>query len=66
MHTMVAQCSADGGLMNINISQCQRPLRHGHTRLLACKYFSDAAANMGGEQDMTSYEQNHSETAKNA
>ncbi len=23
-HTMVAQCSPDGGLMNINISQCEK------------------------------------------
>ncbi len=26
MHTVVAQCSSDGGLMNINISQCEKDL----------------------------------------
>ncbi len=26
MHTMFAQCSPDGGLMNINISQCEKSL----------------------------------------
>ncbi len=26
MHTMVAQCSPDGGLVNINISQCEKGL----------------------------------------
>ncbi len=27
MHTTVAQCSPDGGLMNINISQCEKGLK---------------------------------------
>ncbi|KAL7827601.1 hypothetical protein SRHO_G00333190 [Serrasalmus rhombeus] len=27
MHTSVVQCSPDGGLMNINISQCERGLQ---------------------------------------
>ncbi len=40
MHTIVVQCSPDGGLMNINISQCEKGLLllRGYPEFLADYY----------------------------